>query len=83
MLGWLRGMGETHLSIALENSRLAVAAAEKIARRLGELPDVAFVRAAFETVLSSTPTTEEQAECEAALKEWKQLTGPRANPSRP
>src|SRR5262249_10899423 len=64
-------------ALALENSGLALAAAEKIARRLsdrlGSATDTAFIRAAFETVLGSPPTAAEQAECETALKEMKAL----------
>src|SRR6185369_1787955 len=59
-------------ALALENSRLAMTAAEKIAQRLtsklGSASDAQFIRAAFETVLGSRPTAEEQVECERALK---------------
>jgi hypothetical protein len=64
-------------ALALENSRLALAAAEKIARGLAAGPGAttaaAFARAAFEAVLGSSPTAQEQAECEAALKELRDL----------
>jgi hypothetical protein len=66
-------------ALALENSGLALSAAEKIARRLTDkldsVSDAAFVRAAFETVLSNRPTAEEQGECERALKQLKVLAG--------
>ena len=66
-------------ALALENSGLALAAAEKVARRLseqlGKASDAAFIRAAFETVLGSAPTGVEQDECERALKEMKTLAG--------
>jgi hypothetical protein len=64
-------------ALALENSKLALTTAEKVARRLGELPDMAFVRAAFETVLGNMPTAEEQSECEKALKELIDAAGKR------
>jgi hypothetical protein len=57
----------------LSNSRLALAAAQKIAQRVNGDSDAAFVRAAFETVLGSTPTTEELSECEKALKDLRDL----------
>ncbi len=62
-------------ALALQNSRQALDAAAKIADRL-DTParsDAAFVRAAFELVLASTPTAREQAECEEALKELHAL----------
>ena len=66
-------------ALALENSGLALAAAEKVALRLseqlGKASDAAFIRAAFETVLGSPPTAAEQAACERALKEMKTLAG--------
>src|SRR5262249_39214764 len=64
-------------ALALENSQLALTAAEKIARRVEVASDAAFVRAAFEAVLGSTPTAAEQAECEKALKELRDLAGAR------
>ncbi|MCE9534475.1 MAG: DUF1553 domain-containing protein [Planctomycetes bacterium] len=60
-------------ALALENSKLALAAAEKIAKRLNEPNDVAFAKAAFELVLGSSPTKEEQAECVNAMKELKAI----------
>jgi mono/diheme cytochrome c family protein len=66
-------------ALALENSQLALASAEKIARRLtdrlGKATDAEFVRAAFEVVLGTRPTADEQAECARALTEWKVLAG--------
>jgi hypothetical protein len=66
-------------ALALENSRLAWASAEKFARRLsgelGDAPDDAFIRAAFETVLACAPTEQELAECTAALRQLKELAG--------
>jgi hypothetical protein len=59
-------------ALSLQNSRLALTAAEKIAARLDtpELAaDAAYVRAAFELVLGCTPTTQEQAACTQALTE--------------
>ena len=66
-------------ALALENSGAALTTAEKVARRLtdklGHVSDAEFIHAAFETVLCSRPTAEEQAECERALKELKALAG--------
>ena len=66
-------------ALALENSALALATAEKVARRLsdqlGKAPDADFIRAAFEIVLGSAPSAAEQAECARALKQMKALAG--------
>ena len=67
-------------ALALQNSRLALAAAEKIARRVEGGSDAAFVRAAFEALLGSTPTAEEQSECEKALKELRDLAAQESRP---
>jgi hypothetical protein len=50
-----------------------MAAGEKIAAKLGDRPDPAFVTAAFELVLGSTPTAAEQAACEKAMAEFRKL----------
>ncbi len=63
-------------ALTLQNSRLALGAAEKIAARLAGTPggsDAAFVRSAFELVLGCSPTKAEQGECELALKELHAL----------
>ncbi len=64
-------------ALAVSNSRLALSAAVRInARlheRLGNVGDAEFIRAAFETVLTVAPTAEEQKECEAALRELKDV----------
>lgn len=60
-------------ALALENSKLALAAAEKIVRRLATADDAAFLKAAFETILGSTPTAEELAACAEAYKELLDL----------
>jgi mono/diheme cytochrome c family protein len=68
-------------ALALENSRLALDAAEKIAKRLDTQPtDAAFIRAAFETVLGTPPTAGEQSACAAALKEWRDLASREKRP---
>jgi mono/diheme cytochrome c family protein len=58
-------------ALAVSNSKLALSAAARInARlheRLGKVSDADFVRAAFETVLASMPTAEEEKECLATL----------------
>jgi len=62
-------------ALALWNSKLAMAMAAKINDalqiRVGGGDDAAFVRAAFETVLGTTPTKEEQAACLEALAELR------------
>jgi Protein of unknown function (DUF1553)/Protein of unknown function (DUF1549)/Planctomycete cytochrome C len=71
-------------ALALQNSRLALAAAEKIAARLDtpdRAADGAFVRAAFETILCQTPTAEEQAECAAALRDLRTLAAKEKRPA--
>jgi hypothetical protein len=63
-------------ALTLQNSRLALACAEKIAARLDTpalAADAAFVTAAFELVLGCTPTAQEQTACEQALKELLDL----------
>jgi hypothetical protein len=64
-------------ALALSNSKFALAMTEKINARLhdqlGAVPDAAFVRAAFETVLASPPTAAEQRECEQALAQLTEL----------
>jgi hypothetical protein len=59
-------------ALALENSKLTLAAAAKLAQRIDARDDAAFARAAFETILGSSPTAVELAECVAALKEWQE-----------
>ena len=62
-------------ALALANSQLSLAMASKmndhLDRELGKVPDAAFIRAAFETILASSPSREEQAECERALQETR------------
>jgi hypothetical protein len=64
-------------ALAVSNSKLALGTATRInARlheRLGNVDDASFIRAAFEAVLTTAPTAEEQKECETALKELREL----------
>jgi hypothetical protein len=61
-------------TLALENSKLVLVAADRIARRLNDIAaDAAFIRAAFETVLGTPPSADEQTECETALKELREI----------
>jgi hypothetical protein len=61
-------------ALALTNSRLAQALAEKIASRLQERPGSAkredFIRSAFLLILGTPPTASELAECRLALADW-------------
>jgi hypothetical protein len=71
-------------ALALSNSRLSLEAATKISdrlqRRLGDVPDGEFVRAAFETVLACPPTADEQSACEEALRGWVDLLNKKGVP---
>jgi hypothetical protein len=64
-------------ALALSNSKFALEMAgrinDRLHARLGTVPDIAFIRAAFEHVLAASPTPAEQAECEKALGELKEL----------
>ena len=60
-------------ALTLENSKMAMAAAEKIAKRIAAKDDAAFIKAAFELLLGSSPSAEEMAECQRALKELQAL----------
>ena len=70
-------------ALALSNSKLAVSAAEAIAAKLpGVADDAAFVAAAFELLLGTTPTADERSACKDALAEWATVlkTQKHANP---
>jgi mono/diheme cytochrome c family protein len=73
-------------ALAVSNSRLALSAAVRInARlheRLGNAGDAEFIKAAFETILTAAPTVEEQKECEAALKELRDVLKGQSNAAR-
>jgi hypothetical protein len=64
-------------ALALSNSKLTLAMAarinERLHRQLGTMSDADFARAAFETVLASTPTAEEVSACAEALQTWQRL----------
>jgi len=62
-------------ALALQNSKMALMAAEKIARRLNEKDEAAFIRAGFELVLGSSPSSAEIEECKEALKELMKIAG--------
>jgi mono/diheme cytochrome c family protein len=73
-------------ALALSNSRFALTMAGKIAdklhARLGAVDDAAFVVAAFETILGTTPTADERAACEAALRELRDVVKELKEPDR-
>jgi hypothetical protein len=73
-------------ALALANSKLTLEAAGRINDRLhaqlGVVSDRAFVRAAFELLLTATPTAEELTECEGALREWAGLLKDRPDAGR-
>ena len=73
-------------ALALANSKIVLAIADKINDRLhetlGNVDDSGFVRAAFEHVLACSPTAEELAECRTALDEWRVLAGARPDAGR-
>jgi hypothetical protein len=64
-------------ALALSNSKLALSMADAISeqlnRQLGTATDADYIRAAFATVLASSPTSEELAECENALRDWQKV----------
>jgi hypothetical protein len=73
-------------ALALSNSKLALTMAgrinERLHQKLGEVSDAAFARAAFESVLAATPTPDELAACEEALREWRTLAKNRPDAAR-
>jgi mono/diheme cytochrome c family protein len=73
-------------ALALSNSKLALDMAGRIDERLhaelGQVADTEYVRAAFETVLASAPSTAEVAECARALDEWRRLAATRPDAAR-
>jgi hypothetical protein len=73
-------------ALALSNSKLALEMASRINdglhEELGKVSDREFVQAAFKLILAATPTAQEQAECEAALREWGLLLKERADAQR-
>jgi hypothetical protein len=73
-------------ALALANSKVALEMAARINDRLheqlGKVSDREFARAAFELVLAASPTAEELAACEAALREWASLLTGRPDASR-
>jgi hypothetical protein len=73
-------------ALALANSKLALEAAARINGRLhaqlGKVSDREFIRAAFELILGPSPTAEEQAACEDALREWGRLLKGRPDAGR-
>jgi mono/diheme cytochrome c family protein len=68
-------------SLALENSLLAMSSAEKIAARITIKEDKAFLKAAFELILGSSPTADELMECEKAFKEFQEIATREKNPN--
>ena len=58
-------------ALALWNSAFAIRAAAKITERIGGADDAAFAKAAFETVLGTTPTADELSACVDGLAELR------------
>ncbi len=71
-------------ALALENSPLAAAAAEKIAARITATDDEEFIRSAFQTILSVEPTENEIIASREALAAWTVLakTANRSDPTQ-
>jgi hypothetical protein len=71
-------------ALALSNSKFALEMAgrinDRLHARLGDVPDPAFARAAFELVLCDSPSAAEQAECEWALAELTALLKKQGRP---
>lgn len=60
-------------ALALENDKLVLSAAKKIAGRINEKDDAAFIKSAFSLILGSEPTANELGECQDALKELRDI----------
>ncbi|HZK80754.1 MAG TPA: DUF1553 domain-containing protein, partial [Humisphaera sp.] len=60
-------------ALAMENGSLVISAAAKIARRIDAQDDADFIKAAFALILGSQPTSDELADCVAAMKELKEI----------
>src|SRR4051812_11086667 len=73
-------------ALALSNSKFALTMAaklnDKLHARLGNVDDAAFVTAAFETILGTSPTADERAACEAALAELRGVVKDLKEPDR-
>ena len=71
-------------ALALANAAVVHDAAGEIARRLAAADDVAFIDAAFMTIVNRPATAEERAASEAALGKWRAATPPAgaADPAR-
>jgi hypothetical protein len=61
-------------ALALENSKLAMEAASKIAARLPTSDDASLITTAFTLILATPPTPEETSAAQAALVAWRALT---------
>jgi len=60
-------------ALALENSKLAMRAAERLARRHASKENPDFIRAMFEVVLGYSPSLEEMAESRRGLREMQDI----------
>ncbi len=60
-------------ALALENSKLVLSAADKIARQIKEKDDRDFITTAFTLILGSPPTANELSECEQAMEELREI----------
>src|SRR5207248_7568763 len=73
-------------ALALWNSKFALTMAgkinDKLHARLGGVSDAAFVTAAFETILGTTPTADELAACEDTLAELRAVLQDVKEPDR-
>ena len=72
--------------LALWNSKFALTMGgkinDKLHARLGSVDDAAFVRAAFEAVLGSTPNEDERRVCEESLAELRDVLKDVKEPDR-
>jgi hypothetical protein len=77
-------------ALTMANSKLTLALARRLAAKLTQelsatgdraADDRAFVEAAYETVLATRPTAEEQSICLAALDELRRVLGERQHPT--
>jgi hypothetical protein len=60
-------------ALTLTNSKFSLTMAEAIAARIPKGSDAEFVAAAFEMILASAPTADENQACMDAMAQWRQV----------
>jgi len=67
-------------ALTLTNSKFSLAMAEAIAARIRKGSDAEFIAAAFEMILASTPTRDENEACTDALARWQAVLREQKHP---